>query len=185
MNEPVAVAVLAQPDLLLVLGAELGIARAAGSARRSVSPSVVPDPPTVQLGDAVAHVGIGEVAQQVRRLHDVGVGVVDHPIGHVPPRIRCRSVRRDELVDQLLEASIVAHVPDDAMTLAPVGVQCQPRVPGQPQGVPRARGDRCRARRSRPPRAGCTCAPRPTPRAARPRRRAARRFRGRDSRRAA
>ena len=42
--------------------------------------------PDGQLFDALAHVGVGMRREEIRRLHDVRVGVVDHRCGHAEDR---------------------------------------------------------------------------------------------------
>ena len=77
--------VLAKPDLLFVVATELGIAVAAAEVLDDLvlARAVVVDPESDgELVDPVAHVGISVLGEQVRRLQEVRVGVVDHAIGH-------------------------------------------------------------------------------------------------------
>lgn len=50
--------------------------------------------------DAVANVGIGVVAQPIRRLRDVRVGVVDDPVGDRPSNILFDPGDRDRIVSR-------------------------------------------------------------------------------------
>jgi hypothetical protein len=90
--------ILAQPDPLGVVAPELRVLMQAAEVLDDLVlvGAVLADPKADgELGNAVAHVRVGELGEEVRRLHDVGVGVVDHPLLHqVPPlSVRDRSSR--------------------------------------------------------------------------------------------